>query len=102
MQTHPMLVDGMELGIFTFGDIHADPVSGVAVSPEQNTLDLLERARLADQVGLHYIGVGEHHRPDYSVSARSVVLAAAAAQTRNIKIGSAVTVLSTEDPVRVF
>lgn len=99
---HPMLVVGMELGIFTFGDIHADPVSGAAVSPEQNTLDLLERARLADQVGLHYFGVGEHHRPDYSVSAPSVVLAAAAAQTRNIKIGSAVTVLSTEDPVRVF
>lgn len=92
----------MELGIFTFGDIHKDPVSGTAVSPEQNVKDLLERARLADQAGLHYFGVGEHHRPDYSVTSPATVLAAAAAQTSRIKVGSAVTVLSTEDPVRVF
>jgi probable LLM family oxidoreductase len=64
--------------------------------------DLLERARLADEVGLHYFGIGEHHRPDYAVSAPVPVLAAAAAQTKNIKVGSAVTVLSTEDPVRVY
>ena len=99
---HITLVQGMELGIFTFGDIHRDPVSGTQVSPEQNLQDLLERARLADQVGLHYFGVGEHHRPDYSVTSPSTVLAAVAAQTRQIKVGSAVTVLSTEDPVRVF
>lgn len=92
----------MELGIFTFGDIHRDPVRGTVVSPEQNTQDLLERARLADEVGLHYFGVGEHHRADYSVTSPSTVLAAVAAQTRQIKVGSAVTVLSTEDPVRVF
>lgn len=92
----------MELGIFTFGDMHRDPVRGTVVSPEQNTQDLLERARLADQVGLHYFGVGEHHRADYSVTSPSTVLAAVAAQTRDIKVGSAVTVLSTEDPVRVF
>jgi probable LLM family oxidoreductase len=92
----------MELGVFTFGDIHRDPVSGVRVSPEQNTQDLLERARLADQVGLQYFGVGEHHRADYSVTSPATVLAAVAAQTRQIKVGSAVTVLSTEDPVRVF
>lgn len=58
----------MELGIFTFGDIHRDPVNGTVVSPEQNIQDLLERARLADEVGLSYFGVGEHHRPDYSVT----------------------------------
>jgi probable LLM family oxidoreductase len=72
------------------------------VSPEQNLQDLLARARLADEVGLHYFGVGEHHRADYSVSSPSTVLAAIAAQTLQIKVGSAVTVLSTEDPVRVF
>lgn len=69
----------MELGIYTFGDIHTDPVQGTTVSPEQNTQDLLERARLADEVGLHYFGVGEHHRPDYSVTSPSTVLAAIAA-----------------------
>ncbi|MBT1004161.1 LLM class flavin-dependent oxidoreductase [Paenarthrobacter sp. DKR-5] len=92
----------MELGIFSFGDIHRNPVTGEQVSPAQNTADLLERARLADEVGLAYFGVGEHHRPDYSVSSPSTILAAAAAQTTNIHVGSAVTVLSTEDPVRVF
>lgn len=99
---HVTLVEGMELGIFTFGDIHQDPVSGTRVSPEQNLQDLLERARLADQVGLQYFGVGEHHRKDYSVTSPTTVLAAVAAQTRHIAVGSAVTVLSTEDPVRVF
>ena len=92
----------MELGVFTFGDIHRDSVGGTRVSPEQNLQDLLERARLADQVGLHYFGVGEHHRADYSVTSPSTVLAAVAAQTGQIKVGSAVTVLSTEDPARVF
>lgn len=92
----------MELGIFSFGDIHPNPVTGERVSPEQRMADLLERARLADDVGLHYFGIGEHHRPDYAVSSVVPVLAAAAAQTRRIHVGSAVTVLSTEDPVRVF
>lgn len=92
----------MELGIYSFGDIHADPATGVRVSPQQSMADLLERARLADEVGLDYFGIGEHHRKEYSVSSTAPVLAAAAAQTKNIKIGSAVTVLSTEDPVRVY
>jgi probable LLM family oxidoreductase len=92
----------MELGIFSFGDIHPNPVTGERTSPEQRMADLLERARLADEVGLHYFGIGEHHRPDYAVSSVVPVLAAAAAQTRTIHVGSAVTVLSTEDPVRVF
>jgi probable LLM family oxidoreductase len=92
----------MELGIFSFGDIHRNPVTGDQVSPAQNAADLLERARLADEVGLSYVGIGEHHRPDYSVSSPAIVLAAIAAQTKQIHVGSAVTVLSTEDPVRVF
>ncbi|SDI05427.1 probable oxidoreductase, LLM family [Arthrobacter subterraneus] len=92
----------MELGIFSFGDIHPNPVTGERVSPGQRMADLLERARLADEVGLHYFGIGEHHRPDYAVSSIVPVLAAAAAQTTSIRVGSAVTVLSTEDPVRVF
>ena len=92
----------MELGIYSFGDIHPNPVTGERVSPRQRMADLLERARLADQVGLDYFGIGEHHRPDYAVSSVVPVLAAAAAQTSRIHIGSAVTVLSTEDPVRVY
>lgn len=92
----------MELGVYSFGDVHQDPVTGATVSSEQRMADLLERARLADKVGLDYFGIGEHHRADFAVSATVPVLAAAAAQTKNIKVGSAVTVLSTEDPVRVY
>lgn len=92
----------MELGVYSFGDVHVDPVTGTRVSAEQRMADLLQRARLADEVGLDYFGIGEHHRPDYAVSSPVPVLAAAAAQTRRIKVGSAVTVLSTEDPVRVY
>ncbi|GGL89830.1 LLM class flavin-dependent oxidoreductase [Nakamurella endophytica] len=92
----------MELGIYTFGDIHPDPVTGARVSPAQRLADVLERIRLAEAVGLDHFGIGEHHRRDYSISAPATVLAAAAAQTERIRLGSAVTVLSTEDPVRVY
>ncbi|MDD0859916.1 LLM class flavin-dependent oxidoreductase [Arthrobacter alpinus] len=92
----------MELGVYSFGDVHQNPVTGEQVSPQQRMADLLERARLADEVGLDYFGLGEHHRPEYAISSPIPVLAAAAAQTKNIKVGSAVTVLSTEDPVRVY
>ncbi len=92
----------MELGVYSFGDIHPNPVTREVVSPAQRMLDLLERIRLAEQVGLDFFGVGEHHRPDYAVSAPAIVLAAAAGQTNRIVLGSAVTVLSTEDPVRVY
>lgn len=91
----------MELGFYTFGDIDTRPGSA-PVSPGARMRDLLERVRLADEVGLDYVGFGEHHRPDYAVSAPSVLIAAALAQTRRIRVGSAVTVLSTEDPVRVY
>ena len=92
----------MELGLYTFGDVHPDPVSGATVSPGQRLRDVLERVRLAEEVGLDYVGIGEHHRPDYAISSPSTVIAAALAQTSRITVGSAVTVLSTEDPVRVF
>lgn len=86
----------MEFGIYTF--LEADP----QISADQRFRHLLEEAELADQVGLDIFGVGEHHRPDYLVSAPAVVLAAIAARTRNIRLTSAVTVLSSDDPVRVF
>lgn len=92
----------MQLGVYSFGDIHPNPVTGEKVSPAQRMADLLERIRLAEQVGLDFFGIGEHHRPDYAVSAPATVLAAAAGQTSRIGLGSAVTVLSTEDPVRVY
>jgi probable LLM family oxidoreductase len=92
----------MRLGVYSFGDIHPNPVTHEKVSPGQRLLDLLERIRLAEQVGLDFFGIGEHHRPDYAVSAPATVLAAAAGQTSTIGLSSAVTVLSTEDPVRVF
>src|SRR3954465_3730492 len=92
----------MELGIYTFAEVTPDPVTGRTVSPAQRLRDLIEEIELADQVGLDVFGVGEHHRPDYAVSAPAVVLAAAAARTGRIRLTSAVTVLSSEDPVRVF
>ena len=92
----------MEFGIYSFGDIHSDPQGGPTVSVEQNLADTIERIKLADATGLDYFGLGEHHRPDYSISAPATVLAAASTVTSRIKLGSAVTVLSTEDPVRVF
>jgi probable LLM family oxidoreductase len=92
----------MELGVYTFGDVLRDPAAGTTISPEQRLANLLEEIELADQVGLDVFGLGEHHRPDYAISAPSVVLAAAAVRTKDIRLTSAVTVLSSEDPVRVF
>ncbi len=92
----------MELGIYTFGEATPDPVTGLAVSPKERLRDLIEEIELADQVGLDVFGVGEHHRPDLTVSAPAVVLAAAAARTGRIRLTSAVNVLSSDDPVRVF
>jgi len=92
----------MEFGIYSFGDVHLDPQSGTRASVEQNLADTLERIKLADATGLDYFGLGEHHRRDYSISAPATVLAAASTITSRIRLGSAVTVLSTEDPVRVF
>jgi probable LLM family oxidoreductase len=92
----------MELGICTFADVMRDPRSGETITPQRRLADLLEEIELADQLGLDVFGVGEHHRKDYAVSATTVVLGAAAAVTKDIRLTSAVTVLSSDDPVRVF
>jgi probable LLM family oxidoreductase len=91
----------IELGLDTFGDATVD-ADGKALTQAQAIRDLVTQGELADQLGLDFIGVGEHHRPDFSVSAPEVVLAAIAAKTTRIHLGSAVTVLTTDDPVRVF
>jgi probable LLM family oxidoreductase len=91
-----------ELGFFSFVELVADPASDERVSPAQRLQNLLETVRLADQVGLDLFGVGEHHRQEFIASAPAVILAAAAAQTNTIRLSTAVTVLSSDDPVRVF
>ncbi len=93
---------GMELGIYTFGEATPDPETGRTVTAQQRLRDLMEEIELADRVGLDVFGVGEHHRPDYVVSAPAIVLAAAAQRTGRIRLSSAVTVLGSDDPVRVF
>jgi probable LLM family oxidoreductase len=92
----------MELGIMTFADMEPEKVSGSGVHAQQRISNLMEEIVLADQLGLDVVGIGEHHRPDYAVSAPSVILGAAAVMTKNIRLTSAVTVLSSDDPVRVF
>jgi probable LLM family oxidoreductase len=92
----------MEIGIDSFVENTPDPVSGVALSPAERVHDLLEEIVLADQAGLDVYGIGEHHRQEYVSSAPAIILAAAAARTRRIRLTSAVTVLSSDDPVRVF
>src|SRR3954471_9417505 len=92
----------MELGIYTFAETTPDPRTGRTISPEERLRNLLEEIELADELGLDVFGVGEHHRPDFAVSAPAVVLAAAAAQTKRIRLTSAVSLLSSDDPVRVF
>ena len=87
----------MELGVYTFAELTSDEVS-----PRERLRDLLEEIELADQVGLDVFGVGEHHRPDFTVSSPAIVLAAAAERTKTIRLTSAVSVLSSDDPVRVF
>ena len=92
----------MELGIYTFAEATPDSATGKTISPAQRMSNLLEEVELADQVGLDVFGVGEHHRSEYVASSPAVVLAAAAARTKKIRLTSAVTVLSSDDPVRVF
>src|SRR3982075_2460680 len=92
----------MELGVYSFAETNPDLGTGAPGSAGERLRDLVEEIELADQVGLDVFGVGEHHRPDYAVSSPAVVLGAAAARTRSIRLSSAVTVLSSDDPVRVF
>jgi probable LLM family oxidoreductase len=91
----------VELGLDTFGDVTDGP-DGKPLHPAQVIRNLVEEAVLADQVGVDFIGVGEHHRADFAVSSPEMVLATIAARTQRIRLGSAVTVLSSDDPIRVF
>src|SRR6188472_1628867 len=92
----------MEIGLYTFVERTVDQGTGHLISAAQRVRDLIEEIVLADQVGLDVFGVGEHHRPDYLASAPAVILAAGASRTGRIRLTSAVTVLSSDDPVRVF
>src|ERR1700734_1649395 len=92
----------MQIGIDSFAAAISDPATGLTLSPVERMQHLLEEIELADQVGLDVFGIGEHHRAEFLDSAPVVILAAAAGRTRNIRLPSAVTVLSAADPVRVF
>lgn len=92
----------MELGLTTFVELTPDPVTGKIVTAHQRVRDLMEEIKLAEQVGLEVFAIGEHHRADFVASAPAVMLGAAAEITKNLKLSSAVTVLSSDDPVRVF
>ena len=92
----------MEIGVYTFVENTPDPVTRQMLSPVQRLRDLMEEIELADQVGLEVFGIGEHHRPDFLASAPPMLLAAAAERTKSIRLSSAVTVLSSDDPVRVY
>jgi probable LLM family oxidoreductase len=91
----------IEMGLDTFGDVTIGP-EGAPLSQAQVIRNVVDEAVLADQLGIYFIGVGEHHRGDFAISAPEVVLAAIAGRTSRIRLGSAVTVLSSDDPIRVF
>jgi probable LLM family oxidoreductase len=91
----------MELGVGMFGDLHIDK-NGNIQPTAQRLQELIEEIKLMDEVGLDFYGIGEHHRPDYAVATPEIILAAAATVTKNIKLGSAVSVLSSADPVKLY
>ncbi|BCW68347.1 luciferase [Arthrobacter sp. NicSoilB4] len=92
----------MDFGIFTFGELSRNLSTGKALSPQQRLKEIIELAKLADQAGLAFLGLGEHHRRDFALSAPEIVLAAVARETTKLRLSTAVTVLSTQDPVRLF
>jgi probable LLM family oxidoreductase len=94
--------NGIEIGIYTLADIGPDPFTGKMITPKQRMNEMIQAAKLADEVGLDVFGVGEHHRLDYASSSPAVVLAAIAQATNQIKLTSTTSVLSTLDPVRLF
>lgn len=91
-----------EIGLFTFGEVTPDPVTGRPIDPAVRLREFIDLAKLADEAGLDVFGVGEHHRPDFAIASPPVVLAAIAEATERIRLTSTVTVLSTADPVKVF
>mgnify|MGYP001604167302 FL=1 len=93
----------MEIGLYSFAENTPDLLNGNHLqTPAERLRDLLEEIELADQVGLDFYGLGEHHRPDFVASAPVTILAAAAARTKTIRLSTAVTVLSSDDPIRVW
>src|ERR1700730_10491281 len=92
----------MQIGVDSFAAAISDPASGLTLEPVERMQHLLEEIELADQAGLDVFGIGEHHREEFLDSAPTIILAAAAGRTKNIRLSSAVTVLSAADPVRVF
>ena len=96
------MAQGFEFGLYTFGELTPDPLSGKAIGAQRRLSEILAAAKLAEEAGLDVFAVGEHHRLDMAVAATPIVLAAIAATTKNIRLASAVTILSTADPVRVF
>ncbi|MEO6395130.1 MAG: LLM class flavin-dependent oxidoreductase, partial [Devosia sp.] len=93
----------MEIGLYSFAENTPDPLNnGQLQAPAERLADLLEEIELADQLGLDFYGLGEHHRPDFVATAPVTILAAAAARTRSIRLSTAVTVLSSDDPIRVY
>lgn len=92
----------VELGITTFAEVMKDPITQETIGYDERINQVIDEIVLAENVGLDYFGIGEHHRKDFAISAPQIVLAAAAKLTKTIKLGSAVTVLSSDDPVRVY
>lgn len=92
----------MELGIGMFGDLQIDAKTGAVQAPQERIQQIIEEIKLMDEVGVDFFGMGEHHRPDYAVAAPEIILAAAATVTSRIKLGSAVSVLSSADPVKLY
>src|SRR5882724_3593007 len=95
------MTTSLEFGLDTFGDVTRD-ATGAPLPHAQVIRNVVDEAVLADELGIDFIGLGEHHRADFAISSPETVLAAIAARTKNIRLGSAVTVLSSDDPIRVF
>ncbi len=102
VKNSPNQTRAFELGIYSFVELLSDPATGAKISPVERMRNLLETIELADQVGLDVFAIGEHHRTEYLASAPLVILGAAAERTKSIRLSTAVTVLSSDDPVRVF
>ncbi len=92
----------LELGIGMFGDLQIDPHTGKIQSAQQRLQEIIQEIKLMDEVGLDFFGMGEHHRADYAVASPEIILAAASSVTKNIKLGSAVSVISSTDPVKLY
>ena len=96
------MTTAIEFGLDTFGDVTRDGTEGALLPHAQVIRNVVDEAVLADELGIDFIGLGEHHRADFAISAPEIVLAAIASRTKRIHLGSAVTVLSSDDPIRVF